>query len=308
MTYQNRQRGFPSRAPFLRTVAIGSIHRRIRCLIGGLGYAGQGSRICRVGIWGAALAGLYMLASLASANLALAGDPRIDTVIFTGTNADLAVAISGKGFGTLPGCKKCAPPYLKITDGRGYGCQEFNIASWTDTAILFNGFQGNPGDNVLVIVTNPQNHLVAIKGKIIIPRTIAFAPPKIDSVSFRGAVGRDLKMTINGAGFGDSPHGFTFPFDGNLRFFSFVDTPFTFGWGAGNVVDAVTLKYESWSHNKIEIHGFGDLYGFNGWEVSRNDPVEVFVANSDTCGLAVNAKENALGATSIAAVWVGHLP
>jgi hypothetical protein len=168
---------------------------------------------------------------------------------------------------------------------------------------------GDPGDAVLVIVKNPLTHLVAISNGVTIPRTIEFASPSIKSVTFAGGIGPNLEITVLGSGFGASPP--NFPFVGNLSFFVFADRPFeaTGGWTAGyaqdRVQDTVTLKYISWSPNKIVILGFGGAYGKNGFKVRSNDLVLIFVANSDTCGLGLNSF---FGPTSIAAVWGGHLP
>jgi hypothetical protein len=291
-------------------VTISSIYRRILSLISDLGHAQRGSHIFRVSWRSAAGAGLCTMIALSCSNLALAANPTISLVTFTGTNADLHVVVSGTGFGTFPPgvpCKECTTPYLEITDGRGYGCQLYNIRSWTDTEIVFNRFQGNPGDSVLVLVTNPQNHRVGISGRTSIPKTIALAPPIIKSVSFAGRIGPNLQMTIVGSGFGASPPGF--PFIGDLPFFIFGDKPFSATeWFAGYESNSVTLKYAAWLDDRIVIVGFGGTYGVNTLRVSPNDPVEIAVANSGTCGLNINEVNSALGPTSIGAVWGGHLP
>ncbi len=292
-------------------MTIGSIYSRmILRLISGLRHARRGSHIFRVSWRGAAGAGLCTMIALSCSNLALAANPTISGITFTGTNADLHVAVSGTGFGIFPSgvpCDACTTPYLKITDGRGYGCQSYNITSWTDKEIVFNHFQGNPGDSVLLVVTNPQNHLVGISGQTSIPKTIALAPPIIKSVSFAGGIGPNMQMTIVGSGFGASPPGF--PFAGDLPFFIFGDKPFSATqWFAGYEGNSVTLKYGVWLDNRILILGFGGTYGVKNLRVSPNDPVEIAVANSGTCGLNINVVSSALGPTSIGAVWGGHLP
>jgi hypothetical protein len=254
-----------------------------------------------------------MVAALTYSCFALAAspaNPTIGGVTFTGKNVDLAVRISGKGFGAAPAgvpCTKCTTPYLNITDGQGYGCQIFNIKSWTDTGISFTGFQGNPGDSVLILVTNPQTKLAAASGKTSIPSTIGLSPPTIKSVSFAGNIGSNLEITVVGSGFGAQPP--KVPFIGDLPFFSFIDTPFTSRqWQAGYDQDAISLKYGLWTDNMIVMVGFGGSYGAEGVKVSPNDPVAIAVANSATCGLNMNAINTALGPTSIGAVWGGHLP
>jgi hypothetical protein len=296
-----------------KTMAITGIYERLGRLVWGLDYA-HAARIlqarCRSGL----PAALYTIVLLTCSNFALAANPEITAVTFTGPNTDLHIVVSGTGFGTAPRgipCTACSTPYLRISDGRGYGCQIFNIKSWTDSGIVVNRFQGNPGDKVLVVVTNPQSHLVGISGQFSVPKTIILRSPTIGSVSFAGGVGRNLEMTVLGSGFGASPPGL--PFDGDLPFFSFTDKPFELEqWNAGYTTlkggDSVSLNYALWLDNRIVIVGFGGEYGTHDWKVSPNDTVAIAVANTSTCGLNMNAVNPALGPTSIGAIWGGHLP
>jgi hypothetical protein len=90
----------------------------------------------------------------------------------TGNGATLTMNIAGVGFGTLP-FGAATVPYLAVQD-RTQGWQAgnslnedevgLNLASWTDTAITFNGFnfkRGNlvmkPGDLMNVWVCNPSS-------------------------------------------------------------------------------------------------------------------------------------------------------
>jgi hypothetical protein len=252
------------------------------------------------------------IAFLTCSNLPLAANPIITSVNLTGVNVDLNLVISGAGFGpTPPGipCTKCATPFLRIIDGRGDGCQVFSIASWRATQVIVSGVRGNPGDSVLVVVENSQNHLTGFSRGVTVPKTIRLASPTIKSVSFAGGIGKNLEMTISGSGFGASPP--NLPFTGNLAFFAFIDRPFgPKGWEAGYSQgpfhDAVTLKYGLWSPNKIVIRGFGGAYGQKDFTIGANDPVEIWVTNSDTCGLSVNLFNSS--PASIAAIWGGHLP
>jgi hypothetical protein len=293
-------------------MVIGAIYRQILHLTDGLQRAHGSLRNFLTSYRGAICTALWATALLTCSNLALAANPKITSVAFTGPNVNLRVVIFGTGFGPAPPgvpCTKCSTPYLKVVYGRGDSCQVFNISSWTPTQIVFSGVSGDPGDAVLVLVKNPQNHLVGISSRVTIPRTIEFASPRIKSVTFAGLIGRNLEMTILGSGFGVSPP--NFPFVGNLLFFAFADRPFeaTGGWTAGyaqdRVQDTVTLKYGFWSPDKIVILGFGGAYGKNGFEIRPNDLVLIFVANSATCGLGLNSF---FGPTSIAAAWGGHLP
>jgi hypothetical protein len=261
---------------------------------------------------GAVRIGLGAIALLTFSNISLAAIPVITSVSFTGTNVDLQVVASGRGFGSAPPgvpCTKCGTPYLKVVDGRGDLCQLFNIISWSDTKVMFSGVHGAPGDGVLVFVTNPQNHLLGISKGVHIPNTITLASPTIKSVFFSGDIGRNLKMTISGFGFGASPP--NLPFTGDLPFFAFVDRPFeATGWVAGytqgRIRDTVTLKYGFWSPTKIIIQGFEGSYGQSVFKISPGDSVEIFVVNTDTCGLSMNLLN--MGPASIAALWGGHLP
>jgi hypothetical protein len=245
-------------------------------------------------------------------NLALAANPEITSVAFTGANVDLHVVISGKGFGPAPPgvpCTKCTTPYLKVIYGREDSCQVFNISSWSHTQVVFSGVRGDPGDAVLVVVTNPRNHLVGVSKEVNIPNTIKIESPTIKSVSFSGGIGPNLEMTIVGSGFGASPP--NLPFAGDLAFFAFADRPFeATGWQAGyaqgTVRDAVTLKYVLWSPHRIVTFGFAGAYGQHGFKIDSNDLVIIYIANSGTCGLGLNSFN--IGPTAIAAAWGGHLP
>jgi hypothetical protein len=293
-------------------MVIGPIYSQIMRLTHGLQHEHGSLRNFLTSCRGAVRIGLCAVALLICSNLALAAKPAITSVTFTGSNVDLQVVASGTGFGSAPPgvpCTKCGTPYLKVVDGRGDLCQVFNIISWSDTQVVFSGLLGAPGDPVLVFLTNPQNHLLGISKSVNIPNTITLAAPIITSVSFAGSIGRNLQMTIAGSGFGASPP--NLPFVGDLPFFAFVDRPFeatewVAGYTQGIFRDTVTLKYGFWSDTKIKILGFGGSYGQHGFRISPGDPVEIFVANTDTCGLSMNLFN--MGPATIAALWGGFLP
>jgi hypothetical protein len=272
--------------------------------------AGRVSRIFVLGRRAGACAVLYLITSFTYSTLSLAGTPIISEVSFKGSNADLHVAISGAGFGASPSgipCKKCTTPYLKITDaGRG-GCQLFDIVSWSDKSIVLDGFQGDPGDSVLLAITNPNSKITSIHGQLTIPNTIKIVTPKIYSVMFEGGIGRHLIMMVTGEGFGASPSGV--PFSGDLPFFAFVARPFAgIRWTAGNAVDEVLLNYALWTDKKILIVGFGGAYGAQHWTVAPGENVEIAIANTRTCGLNMNLVDDALVPSSIGAIWGARLP
>jgi len=98
--------------------------------------------------------------------------PSIQQVTMTGNGATLTVNISGAGFGILPFGAPTVP-YIAVQD-RTQGWQAgnslngdevgLNLASWTDNAITFNGFNFNrgnlvmkPGDLLNVWVCNPSS-------------------------------------------------------------------------------------------------------------------------------------------------------
>jgi len=291
-------------------MVIDPIYLQILRLIHALQHENRRLRNFRTSWRGAVRIGLWAMALPTFSNIALAESPAITSVTFTGANVDLQVIASGRGFGSAPPgvpCTKCGTPDLKVVDGRGDLCQLFNIISWSDKQVVFSGLHGAPGDAVLVFVTNPQNHLLGISKGVHIPNTIRLASPTIKSVSFSGGIGRNLRMEIAGSGFGSSPP--NLPFTGDLPFFAFVDRPFeATGWVAGytqvRIRDTVTLKYGS--PTKIIIQGFGGSYGQNVFRISPGDSVEIFVANTDTCGLSMILLN--MGPASIAALWGGHLP
>jgi hypothetical protein len=291
-------------------MAVRSNFGHVRRLLSGSRHARGVASACGFGRVAVTSAALCLATLLASASGARAGGPAISGVAFTGSSADLHVVISGTGFGMPPKgvpCNNCTTPYLRITNGRG-GCQLFDITSWSDKSIVFDGFQGNPGDSVLMAVINPQDHLAAIRGQTTIPSTITpFNPPHISSVRFEGSVDKNLIMSITGRGFGASPPGV--PFSGNLPFFAFVDRPFSVkkAWVAGFGADGVTLNYALWSNKHILVVGFGSGYGHSYWRVHPGDAIEVAVSNTNTCGLNINTVNGVTLPTAIGAVWGGHL-
>ena len=98
--------------------------------------------------------------------------PSIQQVTMTGNGATLTMNISGTGFGTLPFGAPTVP-YIAVQDrtqgwqaGNSLNSDEvgLNLASWTDSAVTFNGFnfkRGNlvmkPGDLMNVWVCNPSS-------------------------------------------------------------------------------------------------------------------------------------------------------
>ena len=79
-------------------MVIGPIHSQILRLTDGLRSLGNFLTSYR----GAICTGLWAMALLTWSNLALAANPKITSVAFTGANVDLQVVISGTGFGPAP--------------------------------------------------------------------------------------------------------------------------------------------------------------------------------------------------------------
>jgi hypothetical protein len=256
---------------------------------------------------------VVVVASLIWTSIAVAAGPRIASVTFTGTNADLTITISGSGFGQAPlgvPCKSCATPYLNI--GGRIGCSDaYNIASWKDQKIILRGFQGNPGGNVIVAVENPQNRSLGVFAAMIPTSVVVASSPTIQSVVFSGS-GRNLHLIIIGSGFGNTPPGV--PGNQNSPFFAFIDHPFNLArqWVAGYTscggADAVTLKYASWSARRIVISGFGSNYGKENWEVKPGDIVAIAIANSGTNGLKMSYNFAVYSPLGTGSLWVGPLP
>jgi hypothetical protein len=301
-----------------RTAAVAR-HRR------SLSRAERGESIERAqtGCWGAARkvlgrGGLSLVALMACASVALAAGPTITRATFTGNTTHLVMTLSGSGFGSPPSgvpCKLCATPYLNI--GSDIGCRnDYNLESWSDSKIVVSGLQGNSNDFIFIGVTNPQNNTVGFLGAPI-PESLMVWRPKITSVSFTN-IGKDLRMTISGTGFGVAPAGV--PGKADLSYFSFVDRPFEpttwqAGYANGGVTslrDWVTLDYLTWSVTKIEIGGFGGKYGkgplsAGHWQVAPNDPVEIAVADTNSCGLGIDRQPSPYIPVATWPVWGGYL-
>jgi len=256
-----------------------------------------------------------MVALFAWANVSLAAGATITSVAFAGTNADLTITISGSDFGSSVPCTACATPDLNI--GGHIGCSDvYNIISWIPSSIKVSGIEGNPGSDVLIRVTNPQDKSVGILATAV-PKSIRISTPKITSVTFTGSR-ENLRMKIQGTGFGAAPVGVTLPFDGNLPFFAFIDLPFDAAeWVAGytncGYPNLVTLDYESWSNTKIAVSGFGSTYGtgpgrYHHYTVAPGDFVAIAVANSANYGLQMGFDFNFYNPAGTGTVWGGRLP
>lgn len=258
--------------------------------------------------------GLSLGVLLSFASIAFAGGATIKHVALGGSTTRLVMTISGQGFGSFPHdlpCTSCAPRFLQISGT--IGCEgNFDLAAWSDSNIIVRGIQGNPADYFFIKVTNPQNHTVSV-ADVQVPTTIKIVHPQITSVSFAN-IGENMRITVNGSGFGAAPSGV--PGSVNLPYFSFVDRLLTAtSWQAGYISpkdhsfnNAVTLNYMSWSPTKIAIAGFGARYGQEVWTVTSKDPVEIVVANTNSCGLGIDWHPAPYIPRAVWPVWVGRLP
>ncbi len=95
--------------------------------------------------------------------------------------------------------------------------------------------------------------------------------PVIDNVTFSGSLGSGLNITVKGSGFADASK--LMPYTGDLPYFLFKDITASFQAGYTDLkstVNAVTVKYLSWTSNEIVTGGFAGLYGIGG-KVSPGD-------------------------------------
>lgn len=103
----------------------------------------------------------------------------------------------------------------------------------------------------------------------------AGATPTIRAVHF-SRIGQNLRIEVDGAGFGAAPQ--TLPAVANLNYFEFTDV--TQGsWHAGSGSDPVNLQYASWNDTRIVITGFGSSYG-GQYKVAPGDKVALYVQYS----------------------------
>jgi hypothetical protein len=223
--------------------------------------------------------------------------PTITTVSFSQNSSEFNITIIGKGFGTLP----LALPqvgdtsYFRIGDAAqtghaewGYNgdANELNYESWSDTKIVVGGFMGSPGDALTIALWNPSTDMGATWGGNV-PATSPGAL-NITSVDFSG-VAPNMLITVSGSGFGKAP--VSMPYTGDLNYFSLGDfrtrcagtsASFNAGWNGWGVVPPsnVTLMFQSWSDNLIQISGFAGAYGKGCEVLMMGDPITITIWNT----------------------------
>lgn len=218
----------------------------------------------------------------------------ISSVSLSLSSGSYTVTVDGTGFGALPASLPFTGDtgYFRIADAAQTGASEWGYTgdakqlsydSWTDTQIVVSEFGGSPGDAITMALWNPTTGAGATWGGNIPP--VTSGTPQISSVTFSGS-GQTTSMTITGSGFGSAP--VSMPFTGDLNYFNFIDFSSHCGassseFGAGfngwgiESPDGVTITFESWSDNTIQISGFGGAYGQGCATANTGDPVVVYV-------------------------------
>jgi len=226
------------------------------------------------------VATIALMCGLAQAVLAA---PTITKVTIAGTDSARSLTITGTGFGSKPSgvpCNECVSKDLSILNGaadQSWGFTDegdINYLSWTNTEIKVTGFTGDPGDQIVVALWNPQTRQGATWGGNI---PSEFSAPQIKSVAFAD-IGKDLHITVKGTGFGAAPPGV--PGLGANSYFQFCDyriaknssqpTLFCAGYEGGSQLE---VNYVSWTNTEIVIQGFNPQYGQQGWTVKVGDAV-----------------------------------
>lgn len=231
--------------------------------------------------------------------------PEVLQVQFRRGSQGLSMDVDGLGFGETPTKLPYTGdvPWFCIGDETCYGaapgtCEagytgdDFPLTyhSWSSSQIVISGYKvAAPGDAIELAVWNPQaksQQDAAVWGGNVPP--VRPGTPQISSVTFGGS-GKNLHFTIQGRDFGKSPPGV--PGAGDTSFFEIGDYAyhapevqfsifFRAGYRSNSVVNSITLLYDSWSNNRIEIGGFGGTYGLNGMVVRRGDPISIELWNT----------------------------
>jgi hypothetical protein len=231
--------------------------------------------------------------------------PAFSPTVITGSSQNYSIVLSGYNFGSglCSGSGDCE--YFRIGNAtcnkrNPGGCEAgylgdaytVNFNSWLDNQIQISGYTvGQPGDAIEVGVWNSQNQA---DGTVWAGNVLPLQPgtPQIYSVVFGGA-GKNLHITIYGAGFGSAQNlGCTLPCKnsdtGFLRFGDYAYHSFAGNCGvcfyAGFTGSSVTMNYTSWSDTKITMSGFAGAYGQNGMVVRPGDPIAIDVFSTNSSG------------------------
>ena len=226
--------------------------------------------------------------------------PQITAVTFSGSGQNLQIIVQGSGFGNAP----VAMPFTGNLNyfafvspavfwagggcwGQGSPCSvTLNYQSWSDTEIVINGFAGSygqggatlqSGDPVDIVIwnsgdtdyTGPQTAWGGFA-------TETAGTPTITSVNVGPASGGNLRMSIQGSGFGTNS-----PYTTTSSFLRIYDQ--TQDWNAGFTGDWVDTNVVSWTDTNILINGFTGQYNqYVGYHFNPGDQLQVFVENPQT--------------------------
>jgi len=227
------------------------------------------------------------------------GPVSITAVYASRLGQNLHLEVQGTGFGaaprTLPAVTQLSLFQIKnVTAGgwcAGYpGCAaNLQYTSWTDTKIVIDGFGAeyggvktlSVGDQVQIYVKGSSGENVTWTGTFVPkappPLNHGGPTPQVCSVNF-SQVGQNLRIVVEGAGFGTAPR--TLPAVTQLSQFQIADV--TAGnWCAGYPGCAANLQYSVWTDSEIVIDGFGAEYG-GVRQVQENDSISIFVRNPST--------------------------
>lgn len=243
-----------------------------------------------------------LVPTAASAHLA---QPLISSVAFSGTPGDYTLAIAGKFLGgpavTLPFSGEVGNFRLQDNAQLGDpGAGEWGhtgdihgvtLESWTATAISVSGVGLQPGDAVVLAVTNLGSGRSAVWGGTV-PGVASSPVITTVALSSLGTL-PSLRIAVKGHGFGPAPR--SLPFIGDLDQFAFGDLsvtcgggPFTAGGSYFGVkpADPVTMRFVTWTDTKIVVAGFRGAYGQGCNRVHTADVVAVSVWNSASTSVA----------------------
>jgi hypothetical protein len=235
--------------------------------------------------------------------------PAFSPAVITGSSQQFSIALSGYNFGSdlcggtrqdcayfrigNPTCDKTSPGECEA----GYlgDADTVNFNSWTPNTVSISSYTvGQPGDAIEIGIWNQENQSdgTVWAGNI---SPVQSGTPQISSVVMSG-VGKNLKITIYGSGFGAAPKGVPCTSGCDTAFLRFGDYAYHSFTGecgvcfyAGFTGSTITMRYSSWSKTKIELTGFAGTYSSDNMPVNHGDPVVIAVWANTNEGLLATA-------------------
>jgi protein involved in polysaccharide export with SLBB domain len=224
--------------------------------------------------------------------------PIVAAVHFSRIGQNMHIEVDGAGFGAAPQTMPFTggTNYFTFTDvsqgkwtaGGSNSSVDLQYTSWTDTRIVIDGFGTQygsevivaPGDNVSIYVQNATSKefsiwTVPLQAEAPPPLDPDGPTPQVAAVHF-SRIGQNMRIEVDGAGFGAAPQ--TMPFTGGMNYFTFTDVS-QGKWTAGGSNSSVDLQYTSWTDTRIVIDGFGTQYG-SEVIVVPGDNVSIYVQNA----------------------------